>query len=382
VRSRRSVLNANRPIILHLISLQRCVALKRSPRVRKIAATGLISITIPVRTTIVFQEIFTRYMIVGVCGNGLCDGNETCSDCPGDCGVCPQCGDGQCNGLDTCTSCPQDCGGCPKLYNAQCVYPVPVPVPVPIAPPVAPPVMPPYTLVANIIPGIVEAENYDFGVENVVYHDTTPGNSGGYLRTDDVDIKNCNDGANCATVVDIVSGEWLQYTVQVAQDGQYAIDARYAYPAGTPITVARLITVKIDGTQVAQLSLAPSGGWATWTFCPAVNVPLIAGNHVLRLEFDQGWLNFNFVRFMLLPPAPPVEPIPAPVSVSVDPPIAETPVTVTEPNSVPVKTPTISNEPSSAGNFTQPLSNTLMKSCATELLSGLFTIIFVFICLT
>ncbi len=45
------------------------------------------------------------------CGDGTCNGTETCSSCPGDCGVCPPpaCGDGTCNGTETCLSCPADC---------------------------------------------------------------------------------------------------------------------------------------------------------------------------------------------------------------------------------------------------------------------------------
>jgi len=48
------------------------------------------------------------------CGDGSCNGTETCSSCPGDCGTCaPACPDGSCNGSETCSSCPQDCGTCP-----------------------------------------------------------------------------------------------------------------------------------------------------------------------------------------------------------------------------------------------------------------------------
>ena len=48
------------------------------------------------------------------CGDGACDGTETCSTCPADCGACPPaCGDGGCNGTETCSTCPADCGACP-----------------------------------------------------------------------------------------------------------------------------------------------------------------------------------------------------------------------------------------------------------------------------
>src|SRR5262249_46634135 len=49
------------------------------------------------------------------CGNGTCDGTETCSSCPADCGTCPPppaCGDGVCDSTETCSSCDIDCGTC------------------------------------------------------------------------------------------------------------------------------------------------------------------------------------------------------------------------------------------------------------------------------
>ncbi|MBU0478728.1 hypothetical protein KKC91_09200 [bacterium] len=48
------------------------------------------------------------------CGDGTCNGTETCSSCPGDCGTCPSpiCGNGVCDAGETCSSCPGDCGSC------------------------------------------------------------------------------------------------------------------------------------------------------------------------------------------------------------------------------------------------------------------------------
>jgi uncharacterized protein YkwD len=48
-----------------------------------------------------------------MCGDGQCNGAETCTSCQQDCGACPpMCGDGQCNGNETCASCQGDCGAC------------------------------------------------------------------------------------------------------------------------------------------------------------------------------------------------------------------------------------------------------------------------------
>ncbi|MBM4353557.1 MAG: hypothetical protein FJ109_07125 [Deltaproteobacteria bacterium] len=55
------------------------------------------------------------------CGNGSCDGTETCTTCPDDCGVCPpECGDGTCNGTENCETCEGDCGKCPLDCDPPC----------------------------------------------------------------------------------------------------------------------------------------------------------------------------------------------------------------------------------------------------------------------
>jgi hypothetical protein len=46
-----------------------------------------------------------------VCGDGICNGSETCSSCLADCDACV-CGDGICNGSESCSSCSGDCGFC------------------------------------------------------------------------------------------------------------------------------------------------------------------------------------------------------------------------------------------------------------------------------
>ena len=45
-----------------------------------------------------------------VCGDGVCNGTETCSTCCQDCGTCPAvCGNGVCEAGETLATCPADC---------------------------------------------------------------------------------------------------------------------------------------------------------------------------------------------------------------------------------------------------------------------------------
>jgi hypothetical protein len=47
------------------------------------------------------------------CGDGTCQPEEDCANCPGDCGACPNlCGDGTCQPQENCRSCAADCGLC------------------------------------------------------------------------------------------------------------------------------------------------------------------------------------------------------------------------------------------------------------------------------
>ena len=44
------------------------------------------------------------------CGDGACNGDESCGTCEADCGPC--CGNGVCGAPETCMTCPADCGMC------------------------------------------------------------------------------------------------------------------------------------------------------------------------------------------------------------------------------------------------------------------------------
>ncbi len=73
------------------------------------------------------------------------------------------------------------------------------------------------------IPGIVEAENFDIGIEGIAYHDSDIENKGGKYRIGPgVDIYS---SGSTYYISDLATDEWAEYTVNVLKTGNYQINA-------------------------------------------------------------------------------------------------------------------------------------------------------------
>ena len=142
-----------------------------------------------------------------------------------------------------------------------------------------------------VIPGRIEAEDYNLGGEGVAYHDSTSGNEGGVYRHDDVDIENiASEGSN--SVGWIRNGEWLGYTATVQQAGAYTLKARVASPYA-----GRTAVLSVDGTQAATIAVPNTGSFETFTTV-TVPVTLTAGSHLLKLAFPGDGQNVNYLEFV------------------------------------------------------------------------------------
>jgi hypothetical protein len=88
------------------------------------------------------------------------------------------------------------------------------------------------------IPGTVQAEDFDIGVQGIAYNDLSATNllAGGDRYDDAVDVQNCLACENGLAVGDIAAGEWLRYTLQVPEGGLYDMNfatQQYAGQTGT-----------------------------------------------------------------------------------------------------------------------------------------------------
>lgn len=139
------------------------------------------------------------------------------------------------------------------------------------------------------LPGTVEAENFDKGGEGVTYHDTSSnaeGNGGSY-RSDvgGVDIKNVSGVGY--TIGYTQPGEWLEYTINVKEEGLYAYDA---YVSSGTTGSSFLLEVETDGKteQLSETINVPQTGNNSWNNYVPVHgrtlVSLAEGKHILRVN--------------------------------------------------------------------------------------------------
>ncbi len=148
------------------------------------------------------------------------------------------------------------------------------------------------------IPGKIEAEEYDVGGEGVAYYDTTAGNAGGEVRTDDVDIE-ARDGGY--TVGWIADGEWLEYTVN-ATTGTYDLTARVA-----STNSAASFNVSLSGNQIATVNVPDTTDWGQFEDVVVPDIFITGDDDViLRIEFScpSGGLNLNWIEFTQIPSSP------------------------------------------------------------------------------
>ena len=151
------------------------------------------------------------------------------------------------------------------------------------APPAETPATQPFGEIPTI-PGIVEAENYDAGEPGVAYSDLDPENQGSSEHRDStqVDIEKRDDASGGFGVGWTRKGEWLIYTVNVQQAGNYKIEIPVASDkqGGT-------FHLEFDGQDVTgPIQVPDTGGWTTLQTISKDGVPLKAGQQTMKLLLD------------------------------------------------------------------------------------------------
>lgn len=156
----------------------------------------------------------------------------------------------------------------------------------------------------NTAPGTIFAVNYDMGRHGIAYKDaeyqnannSSTWNNGWLYRNDGVDIEKCSDAVtNGYNVGWATSGEFLYYTVNVAQSGKYSMTLRAAVN-----DAGGYIGTTWDSEPQSLAAMTQTGGWQSWADKSLGEVILSAGTHKLRLSIFFGGFNINYLKMTLL----------------------------------------------------------------------------------
>ena len=141
-------------------------------------------------------------------------------------------------------------------------------------------------LVGNAQAVTYQAEDYSN------YYDTTPGNSGGAYRGDNVDIEGTSDSGGGYNLGWIDAGEWLVYpNLNIPSSGSYTIKMRVASPSGATASV----DLNGGAIQLGNFSIPATGGWQNWTTVSRT-VTINAGTYTLGVFAQTSGWNFNWIE--------------------------------------------------------------------------------------
>lgn len=145
--------------------------------------------------------------------------------------------------------------------------------------------------VHKMIPGMIQAVDYNLGGEGVAYHDKTETNTGGEFREDGVDIKQDLKGG--FAVDSFEAGEWIKYNVNIAEGGKYDLDF-IANNANENTQIRVQIDDGVDLTGVVDVPVSETD---TWMQVPIKDLEFPEGKHTLKIEVVSGELSFSKMIF-------------------------------------------------------------------------------------
>ncbi|HET6978752.1 MAG TPA: LamG-like jellyroll fold domain-containing protein [Pyrinomonadaceae bacterium] len=148
-----------------------------------------------------------------------------------------------------------------------------------------------------VMPGVVQAEDFDDGGEGISYHDLTAANEGGSYRSTAVDISSCV--ANNYVIGWNGSGEWTQYSINVLNSGSYTFQA----VIGEESTGS--LHVEIDGVdRTGPITIPNTGSWCALQTISKTGISLTSGQHTVRVVTDNVGVVLDSFRLVAESSAP------------------------------------------------------------------------------
>ena len=145
------------------------------------------------------------------------------------------------------------------------------------------------------IPGVIEAENFDKGGEGFTFHDSDNNDEGkANYRSDNegVDIVSGNNGY---VIGYTAANEWLEYTVNVKEAGDYIYEATVSSGStNSGFTVGLVKDGKTTNLFRVSVPQTASNSWDTYKVVTGkVTIPLEAGEQIFRLTITGAYCNID-----------------------------------------------------------------------------------------
>lgn len=134
------------------------------------------------------------------------------------------------------------------------------------------------------LPFRIQAEDFS------AFQDSTPAHNGN-CGSGAVDQETTTDpnGGGC-NIGWTTAGEWLEYTFSSSVARNVNLVARIA----SGLT-GKTVRLSLDGVNVGSSLTAPSAGWQAFADRAVTNVAISAGSHKLRVTFETGDVNLNYI---------------------------------------------------------------------------------------
>jgi hypothetical protein len=155
-------------------------------------------------------------------------------------------------------------------------------------------------ILSKAAPCIIPMRDFDMGGEGVAFHESDEYNhnhnqpEGDDYRRNHGDVNSYSvDVENGINIGWIVPGEWLLYTVEVRDAGEYRLSVSVS------TTIENTFHLEVDGQNVSGSLPAPhTGGWHNWKWCPdkPVRVRLTAGTHQIKYYTESGASNLHEMK--------------------------------------------------------------------------------------
>ncbi len=149
----------------------------------------------------------------------------------------------------------------------------------------------PYKGVAQKIPGVIKCGLYDEGGAGCAYSDNTGNNTASdKFRTDEG-----VDAAGETCIGSVFSGEWLNYSVDIAESGDY----RAIFTFGTPDKGNAKLHLYLDGKHIGYFNCPAheANHWGTDTKSVIESLKLPSGRHHLTILVEERY-NFATLEFI------------------------------------------------------------------------------------